>query len=156
MLGSIGRPRTPPALLISSTASNVALSCERSIAAVTPVWENSTPTRQVILRFPPFYDFRHSTISAILRFSPFRDFRHVMLSVVSSILLFGREFLKVTARMPAARPRSFKTVLGTTVADVPRLGNSAAQPSSIMGFAGACQAGRTNMPYFADAAKSHS
>src|SRR5216684_7576465 len=45
--GSMGRPSTPPLALISSIASNVALSCVRSIADVTPVSENSTPTRQL-------------------------------------------------------------------------------------------------------------
>src|SRR6202042_2511598 len=102
-----GRPRTPPALLISSTASNVALSCERSIAAVTPVWENSTPTRQVILRFPPFYDFRHSTISAILRFPPFYDFRHFAISVMSCFPWFPRSFYSAVnslKSLPECRP----------------------------------------------------
>src|SRR6266478_5564408 len=44
--GSIWRPRIPPPVLISSIANNVALSCVRSIADVTPVCEKSTPTRQ--------------------------------------------------------------------------------------------------------------
>ena len=45
--GSIVRPSTPPAASISSIASNVALIWVCSIADVTPVWENSTPTRQL-------------------------------------------------------------------------------------------------------------
>src|ERR1700681_413072 len=45
MTGSIMRPKMPPAELISSTASSVALSWVCSMAEVTPVWENRTPTR---------------------------------------------------------------------------------------------------------------
>src|SRR5216684_2357549 len=39
------RSSTPPPELISSMARSVALSWDCSIAEVTPVWENSTPTR---------------------------------------------------------------------------------------------------------------
>src|SRR5450631_33541 len=39
------RSSTPPPELISSMARSVALSWDCSIADVTPVWENSTPTR---------------------------------------------------------------------------------------------------------------
>src|ERR1700681_4433514 len=39
------RSSTPPPELISSMASSVALSWDCSIAEVTPVWENNTPTR---------------------------------------------------------------------------------------------------------------
>jgi hypothetical protein len=45
----MGLPRTPPAALICWTASNVAARCVFSIAAVTPVSENKTPTRQVLV-----------------------------------------------------------------------------------------------------------
>src|ERR1700757_590276 len=76
MLGSIGRPSTPPALLISSTASNVPLSCDRSIAAVTPVCENKTPTRQVISSLPSFRRFRHFVASVISSLPSFRRFPH--------------------------------------------------------------------------------
>src|SRR6202162_3798072 len=38
-------PTTPPLELISSIASSVAFNCDCSTAHVTPVWENSTPTR---------------------------------------------------------------------------------------------------------------
>src|SRR4029077_627206 len=74
MLGSIGRPRTPPALLISSTASNVPLSCDRSIAAVTPVCENKTPTRQVISWLPSFRRFRHVVASVMSSLSSFATY----------------------------------------------------------------------------------
>lgn len=47
-MASIGRPKIPPALLISSIAKKVAARCVLSIAAVTPVSENSTPTRQLL------------------------------------------------------------------------------------------------------------
>src|SRR5712671_1881858 len=45
MTGSIKRSSTPPLELISSMARSVAFSWDCSIAQVTPVWENSTPTR---------------------------------------------------------------------------------------------------------------
>jgi hypothetical protein len=41
------------------------LSCDRSIAAVTPVCENKTPTRQVISSLPSFRRFRHFAASLI-------------------------------------------------------------------------------------------
>jgi hypothetical protein len=44
--GSSDRSRTPPAALISSIANSVACNWVRSTAAVTPVSENSTSTRQ--------------------------------------------------------------------------------------------------------------
>src|SRR5450631_2292347 len=45
MTGWIIRSSTPPPELISSMARSVAFSCDCSTAEVTPVWENSTPTR---------------------------------------------------------------------------------------------------------------
>src|SRR5258705_13285599 len=45
MTGSTMRSSTPPPELISSIARRVALSCDCSMAEVTPVWEKSTPTR---------------------------------------------------------------------------------------------------------------
>src|SRR6267154_6212381 len=45
MTGSTMRSSTPPPELISSIARSVALSCDCSMAEVTPVWEKSTPTR---------------------------------------------------------------------------------------------------------------
>src|SRR3954469_19628003 len=44
--GSSRRPSTPPAALTSSIARTVPKKCSDSVAAVTPVRENSTPTRQ--------------------------------------------------------------------------------------------------------------
>ena len=45
MTGSTMRSSTPPLELISSIARSVAFSCDCSTLEVTPVWENSTPTR---------------------------------------------------------------------------------------------------------------
>src|ERR1700722_14575428 len=45
MTGCTMRSSTPPPELISSMASNVAFNWDCSTADVTPVWENSTPTR---------------------------------------------------------------------------------------------------------------
>src|ERR1700679_721317 len=45
MTGCTMRSSTPPLALISSIASNVAFNWDCSTAEVTPVWENSTPTR---------------------------------------------------------------------------------------------------------------
>src|SRR5215472_11183118 len=71
--GSIGRPSTPPLALISSIASKVALSWVRSIPDVTPVCENSTPTRHLPVL---------SSINAIAALSPSADGGHFNLNEV--------------------------------------------------------------------------
>src|ERR1051325_3496022 len=43
---SISRPRIPPALLISAMANAVPRKCSDSVIAISPLRENSTPTRQ--------------------------------------------------------------------------------------------------------------
>jgi hypothetical protein len=45
-MGSMGRPLTPPELLISSIAVSVPLSCVSSMIDMNPVCEKRTPTRQ--------------------------------------------------------------------------------------------------------------
>jgi hypothetical protein len=66
-------------------ASKVPLSCDRSIAAVTPVCENKTPTRQVISSCPSFPHVRHFLMSVISQLPSSRGFRHVGLGRRNSI-----------------------------------------------------------------------
>src|SRR5712672_2182191 len=67
MTGSTMRSSTPPPELISSIARRVALSCDCSMAEVTPVWEKSTPTRHG----PPVFSLKLMTLTwtiALVRF----------------------------------------------------------------------------------------
>src|SRR6266576_6044840 len=67
MTGSTMRSSTPPPELISSIARSVALSCDCSMAEVTPVWEKSTPTRHG----PPVFSLKLMTLTwtiALVRF----------------------------------------------------------------------------------------
>src|ERR1700724_3120655 len=62
MTGSTMRSSTPPPELISSIARSVALSCDCSMAEVTPVWEKSTPTRHG----PPVFSLKLMTLTGAI------------------------------------------------------------------------------------------